>query len=80
MKCLLNAFLHLILILKYPIEGRSTKLTYDVTIFHDVISCELISDDVHDDVSLHFYVENLYRARVGDTSLLRGNLHYQIIV
>ena len=62
MKCLLNAFLHLILI--YPIEGRSTKLTYDVTIFHDVIRCELISEDVVDDVSFHFYVENLIVERL----------------
>ena len=73
MKCLLNAFLHLIL--KYPIEGRSTKLTYDVTIFHDVISCELISEDVVCDVSFHFYVENLSPAKQGKASLLRDNTY-----
>ena len=61
-KCVFTFNLNFLMV--YPIEGRSTKLTHDVTIFHDVISCELIRDDLSDDVPLLFYVENLRRGRM----------------
>ena len=79
-KCVFTFNFNFKILMVYPIEGRSTKLAYDVTIFHDVIRCELISEDVNDDVPFHFYVEKSNRAKQGDPSLLRRNLHYQIIV